>query len=419
MKHWILATVGLVLLCSTTISLAGEEPSVQELLARLEQMEERMAQMERELELARSLAAAAWPPSTERVRAIIRQELAGQPAAARPEWADGLKFGGTMRLRHEWEGNADADDRQRFRYLLLLSFEKAITEELSAGFELATAGPDPTSHNETLGDAFDKDDVYVNRAYMTYKPSSMPGLTLTAGKHKNVWDPIKAKMLWDSDISPEGILLRYDFEAGRTLHPWAQVEYFLVDENHTTPDADGLAFQIGAKTDLSESMKLTAAASYYNFDDMNYAGDVRTRENFTDPGGALASDFNLLDLAAELSFKLADTPCSVFAEYVENDDTSSGINEYTAWKAGVRVGTAKKPGRWALQLDYSYVEADAIVSGFGDSDHGRSNYRGPTAKLSYCLFDNTTLSATVYCLDVVHGNHDNYMLTQLDLVVKF
>ena len=129
-----------------------------------------------------------------------------RPATGMPAWADGLKFGGDFRLRYEgiygrkglhpFALAADTygrprygptglrarspNDRSRFRYRLRFGFEKAITEELTMGFRLASGTGAATSTNETMGDSFMGDPLWIDQAYLKYEPLAVRGLT-TAG----------------------------------------------------------------------------------------------------------------------------------------------------------------------------------------------------------------------------------------------
>lgn len=424
-------------------AVAAEEPTLQELLARLQQMETRIADLEKQLELAKTLSPPV-APDLEDVRALVREELAGKPAAAMPAWADSLKFGGRFRLRSEWIADRDAvpggvpiADRYRSRYLLQFGFEKAVTDELLLGFGLSSGPADPTTANQTMGTAFQRGSIWVDKAYLQYSPKSVPGLSFLAGRHPNNWDPVGTQMMWDSDINPEGLQARYAFDLGERVKPWVQAEYFLVYEHDPTVAADLgrstdtalVALQAGSKFSLADGVDLTTTASYYdlkNPHDPTFGGATFSRNdawsggNTTVGAGAskhLAADFRIADLGAEVAFKAGNVPCAAFGNYVRNFGASGGSD--TGWKAGFRINKVKQKGDWAFQADYANVERDAVIAYFGESEHYYSNYRGPSARISYGLLNNTTLSGTVYWLDRVSGGDDSILLSQIDLTVKF
>jgi hypothetical protein len=65
----------------------------------------------------------------------------------------------------------------------------------------------------------------------------------------------------------------------------------------------------------------------------------------------------------------------------------------TAWIGGIKVGSAvfQKRWDWSLGANYRYVESDAVVDGFTDSDFGL----GGTNLKGYTLFGSVALSANV------------------------
>ena len=450
-RIWIVGIVGALMFVPA--ARAGE-PTVHDLARRLAQLEQivsrqndslaaqsnTIVELEAQLDAARSLSGPT-AESSDSIRALIRDELSASQSPGVPAWLDGLKFHAKARLRYEWHGKKNRnisksdDDRSRARYLLLFGFEKKINDQVTAGFELASEGPDPTSHNVTMGDAFAKDGIYINRLYMIYSPTDVPGLTVTGGKFKNNLDVVKSKMLWDSDISPEGFMVRYEPQMDNGVQPWIQGGYLLIDENlQSAPgaalskDAGCFLLQAGGEAKLQDGVKLTGAVTYYDFHDLDHAPALVGLGNGTqavDPIGGLSEDFRVWDAAAEIAFGVADMPCSVFAEYVKNTATSSGNDKDTALKTGVRVGKAKKKGQWAFQYDYSYTERDAFVAAFGDSDHSYNNYKAHTVGVKYKVFDNVELGATVYFLDDLNsafatdGVSDSTILTQIDCVTNF
>lgn len=429
--------VALAVSLACGVAMADDQPSLEDVVAQLQAMQQRIDALEGQLEVAKSISAPA-SPSTDDIRAIIQEQMAAAPGTV-PAWLDNLTFAGKIRLRHEWRGKEESaagvagtagDERNRFRYLLVFGFEKAMTEELTVGFELASGdwdntvrGGAPTSSNETMGDSFLKDPIFINRVYMVYKPSNVEGLTVTAGKFKNTFDTVKAGHLWDSDVTPEGVLVRYDVGGCETVQPWVQAAYLIVTENTTAAapkdDSDIMALQVGAKGNVADGVTATGAATYYHFSDFE---DTTLNSNGPPTGFTTPTNFKVIELAGEVGFNAVDLPCSVFADWAHNMDQepAPGSND-CAWKAGVRVGKAKEVGDWGFQYDYSYVDLNAFTDEWADADHGFVNYRGHTAKVNYRVFNNTTLGLTVYCLDDLHdvAASDSFIMTQLDVTTTF
>jgi hypothetical protein len=247
---------------------------------------------------------------------------------------------------------------------------------------------------------------------------------IAAGKCPNCFDLVDSRLIWDPDVNPEGIAFKYGWEMTERVKPWIIGAYLTFLETDPSVnilaadgvDVDGLAAQAGTTIDFTDTVNLKTALTYYNFRNVPHAG-------LGAAGVPLLDDYDLLSLAGELGFKVGEVPCSVFAEWVQNMEAQGGGGRNTAWKVGLRVNKVKQKRDLAFQLDWSDVEQDGVAYVVGDSDHGYSNYRGPTASLSYGLFNNTVLTATVYCMDSVANDADtfanDFLKGQIDVTVKF
>jgi hypothetical protein len=132
-----------------------------------------------------------------------------------PEWIRKFTLFGDVRVRHEGfynqpRENGDvvhARNRERLRARAGLKF--TYSDELSATIRLATGDPDdPISTNETLTNSFDRKNINLDWAFITFAPGETFGLrpgvvSVTAGKH-----PLQffrtGEMVFDEDLSPEG-----------------------------------------------------------------------------------------------------------------------------------------------------------------------------------------------------------------------
>jgi TolA-binding protein len=134
-------------------------------------------------------------------------------------------FGGDMRLRYEsFYGQQNAltssdnpsvlgnplTTRQRVRIRARFSVKGKINDEFDWGLRLATGSfPDVTSTNQTLTDFFTRKNFALDQAYFNYKPKSLPGFQIQAGKFATPW--MFTEMIWDNDISPEGLNESYTY----------------------------------------------------------------------------------------------------------------------------------------------------------------------------------------------------------------
>src|SRR5438128_10400801 len=151
----------------------------------------------------------------EGVRAELTKESTSTPAG---KWKlstpiTELELYGDARLRYEIRsGETDSQDTQQRnlpRYRLRLGLRGILADDWFFGVRLET-GTNPRSSNVTFGDdsgggngpfAKNSDGIFVGQAYLGYK--GFKDITLTAGKMANPM--ISTLMVWDPDISPEGL----------------------------------------------------------------------------------------------------------------------------------------------------------------------------------------------------------------------
>jgi TolA-binding protein len=130
-----------------------------------------------------------------------------------------FSFSGDMRFRYEsFYGQQNAlssgdnpsvlgnplTTRQRLRLRARLSVRGKINDEFEWGLRLATGSfADVISTNQTLTDFFTRKNFAVDQAFFTYKPKALSGFQVQAGKFATPW--VFTEMVWDNDISPEGL----------------------------------------------------------------------------------------------------------------------------------------------------------------------------------------------------------------------
>jgi hypothetical protein len=130
-----------------------------------------------------------------------------------------ITFSGDLRLRYETQfgllnslanvGNPaivgnELTARNRARVRVRLALNGQIGKRFDWGLRLATGTtPDVVSTNQTLTDFFGRKSFALDQAYISYKPSSVPGLRLQGGKFATPW--MFTEMTIDVDLMPEGI----------------------------------------------------------------------------------------------------------------------------------------------------------------------------------------------------------------------
>lgn len=254
-----------------------------------------------------------------------------------PGWAKDWTVGGDLRLRYDLQGyssqlkpgnvyvpgenniNLDSPtlgsgsgERERFLMRLRVGAEKTLGEGFTVGFRFTTAdaisfGTDtyngtatpfattlaanPRSGNTTLGGYNAYHGIFLDRAYLSWTPPFAKGLTITAGKFGNPFtdnENMAERVVWDSDISPEGISAKYHFDVIPEAVSLDFVGAYLLINNvpnasinvvsSTTDlpnlderDPDMYGFQVGVTTYPTDWVKTNLRVSFYQMEQLNAA----------------------------------------------------------------------------------------------------------------------------------------------------
>ncbi|MCD4830205.1 MAG: putative porin [Anaerohalosphaeraceae bacterium] len=343
------------------------------------------------------------------------------------KWASRMNFSGDFRYRHEYQSDKTANrDRKRNRIRARLQLDAKVNNEWDLGFRIATGSSDsPTSTNQTLGGAFESKDIWLDLGYAKYHPAAYPGFELYMGKMKNPFYRVgKNQLIWDGDVTPEGIAIKYQrkISDATTLH--ANAGGFWLQESTGAPDSGLFAAQVYAKHKFESGNYLLGGASHYHFSNV---GDenllaIGANGNVTNADGTYISGFEVTELFSEYGFKMGEMPIKVYGNFVKNGAANNSRD--SGWLVGFALNKAKAPGTWALSYDYRDVEADAVLGGLNDSDFagGLTDSSGHRVGLKYAISKNTTAGLTYFMTDKnAHSSRgdDKYRMLQADLVFKF
>ncbi|MBI3313675.1 MAG: putative porin [Candidatus Omnitrophica bacterium] len=383
------------------------------------------------------------------------------------KWLKDLSFKGDLRLRYEAFQNSsghpsETDDQNRFRYRLRFGFEKKFSDEIKAGFGLASGATssgtnvDPTSTNSTFDNNFNFKDIMVEKAYATYTPNwakvgPVEKLTVTAGKMANPFEQGSSDLIWDRDVRPEGIIEQVDIKfidtADVGINGYALAGQFVLDEDSTIGgDAELFAWQGGLKANLmtpfsERAVDWLSAFSYYNWND--YANNSNfligttslARGNFNSAGSSTeldAEDFDVVEVYNEITLRPFGIAVKPFFDWATNIDNGRvGDADSHGWSLGTKLGGVKKKGDWTLSYAYKYIGSE-VTPGFNDSDFGslgHSGHRGSVIKAGYGLTDNIQLGTAAFFVENLNAGTANgaagqsrdeqQRRFQLDLIWKF
>jgi hypothetical protein len=399
----------------------------------------------------------------------------------------------------------DTYQRDRARYRLRIGLRGTLVDDWFFGIRLETS-TSPRSTNVTFGDdssvngpfSKDSDRISVGQAYLGYK--GIRDLTLVAGRMPNPF--ITSSMVWDPDINPEGLAEQFKHTftfstgggssssagttmskdgktvatAGSTSEPqkmsidlFANFGQFVYDdtnpENPVGPSPSGvpktdallLGWQVGMKVNFPHDFYFQIAPTIYNYtgtgDSFNshFVGDPSFK--VTDPVTGVVTtvvpnqtgvnNLLVLDVPAEVGWKVGELPMRVFGEFAHNfsgDDRASAAghsdktDDVNAYQIGLGVGKLKDKGSWELRGYWQHVDQFALDPNLVDSDafDSRVNLQGLVFTFGYAITDAVTANLTyahAWQIDSDLGTGgvgdlginpvDDYNLFQADLSFKF
>lgn len=368
------------------------------------------------------------------------------------------------------------EDRHRLRTRLRLGLKAKVNERIEAGLRVVSGNQaDPVSTNQSLGNYGRKWQTAFDLGYLKYE-SRTKNLNAVGGRFENPF--YSTDLVWDNDLTFEGVagswwLLRSDGidEEFRAFDPFVTVGAFPLGEIERSSNDKWLyAAQAGFQYEWSNQNRLTAALAYYSFDNIVGRRNLpdSTELDYTAPdylqkGNTLfeisnelsptssrllfghAADYRLADLFVEYDMaNFAPVHVILSLDYVKNIGYDKravarrvGLDideKTTGYQARVAVGwpTITKARDWQLSFTYRYLERDAVLAAFTDSDFhlGGTDAQGYVLRFDYGLADNTWLTLRWLSANEIDG--DSYPETlgagtgklgvdtlQLDLNAKF
>jgi hypothetical protein len=342
-----------------------------------------------------------------------------------------LSWAGDLRYRNESFDVQYVDrDRSRDRIRARLNASYRANDTLTGVVGIATGGPDPRSSNQTLTDQNSRKDFELDLAFVQWAPNAQ--WRVTAGKQRYAWQR-SPSLFFDNDINPEGISINYtkgNFFAA-AFHDWLaeRALSFTNVTNGTNTDSIMFGAQVGYRIPFSDSVRLTVAGTYFDFDGVQGWNPLFGAASFgnttvTGTGAGcnrtlgttpcLASDFDVLEAFVDLTASVGNQPLRVFVDYAKNSaaevNAAAGEKLDTAMAFGVSYGAATaNPGSWEFGALYQQVEKDSLFGQLIDSDFGDGNTdsEGIVLRGGYTFARNWTFNATLFLNDLFNDVPQN------------
>ena len=176
--------------------------------------------------------------------------------------------------------------------------------------------------------------------------------------------------------------------------------------------------QVGYRIPFSDSVKLTLAATYFNYDGVQgynplFGGSAFGNTTTTSAAvcsrtlaagtACLLSDYDIVEGFADLTATVAGRPLRVFLDYAQNTEAevnpTAGEKLDTATALGFTYGAASAvPGTWEFGAVYQKTEKDALFGQLLDSDFADGNTDGDGIAIrgGYTVARNWTLNGTLF-----------------------
>jgi len=356
------------------------------------------------------------------------------------------------------------EDRHRFRLRARLGANIDISRNLDAGFRITTGDiRDPVSTNQTLGNTGQRFDIQLDRAFLRYDAFTSPEhnwLTLVGGRFGNPF--FSTDLVFDDDLGFEGFA--GTLRANLAGLGGAKNELFLTggafpleEIELSSRDKWLFAGQIGHEALFHNGTGTKFGVAFYSYDNItgrrNPLGSTRfdfTAPEFLQKGNtmfdirndanpntnlfALASDFDLLNVTGEITLgQLAPLEVTLTGDFVKNlgfDEENvsrrvgGDVDERSyGYGAELAVGWPDyhEAGHWRVSFGYKYLQSDAVLDAFTDSDFhlGGTNAQGWILGGRYTILDNAWLRARWLSTDEIDGVPFGVDTLQIDLNARF
>lgn len=369
------------------------------------------------------------------------------------------------------------EDRYRLRARMRLAMKAKVTEGTTVGMRITTGNlNDPVSTNQTLGNSLKPYQLVLDRAFIKME-SEIKDHTFIGGRMPNPY--VGTDLLWDKDLNFDGLaykfrpLQSYDmFDEDRIFDTFVTLGAFPLEEVElSSSDKWLLGLQSGLNWSFDNQDKLDIYLSYYDY--INITGERNQPESnlldytapdllstgntlhnisnsVTNPNSVLlglAADYKIVDLLVKYKFSTyAPVNVVLSMDYVMNigyeqsevleragdsgllaiyysPGEEAGAKKNKGYKVKVDVGwpTLNKRGNWKASMAYKYLERDAVLDVYTDSDFrgGGTDVQGYILKGSYAFDDNTWVSVKLISADEIDGPPFGQDTIQFDLVANF
>ncbi|MCF8035137.1 MAG: putative porin [Desulfarculaceae bacterium] len=326
-----------------------------------------------------------------------------------PSWLERMTFFGDVRFRYEHTSyddtdlqgvNTSKDGKDRFRVRLRFGVRSQIHDDVEVGLRMATGSDDdPTSTNQTMGNYFGEIQSWgVDQVYVKYTPSYLPQKMGTFSFGKVPQPFVTSKIIWDSDVVPEGAFLNFTFNKTGGVQPFVTGAYMTVSQPGEFGDnVLAPALQAGAKAKFG-AFKLTGAAGYTSWGDLGDNGhlppNLHGTPTYSEGGSLRTTNYGVVDVYAKGAFKFSKKgSVGLWGHYLTNQDSDGPYQNKDTGYGGAAFVTYDK---FKFEVLYKNVEANASPGFIADSDSSYVNRKGWQVEAQYKMWKYGKLVLTYY-----------------------
>lgn len=339
-------------------------------------------------------------------------------------WYERMSVQGDFRYRHESIFKESAKDRNRHRIRARVGLKATINPLTDATLRLASGRGEPTSTNQDLGATSGQKPVWIDRAYLEFRPCKRG--TLLGGKFGA---PFKASdLMFDPDLNLEGVAGKF---GSKDMNFYGSLGGYWLSESNRSYDQGLFSAQAGYLKS-GESATINLALGYFDYQNLKHEPVLGTVGGNTVSAGTNSPlyvyDYNVAMIRAEWERKVDTKALTIWGEFAHNlseiDRESGDPERNNAYVIGINCNAPKAKLPWDAGYNVRVLERDAAVAEFTDSDFigGGTNGWGHRLTIGIVPAQNMTLRST-YFLNYIDPFDDGANLTyqrlMLDAEVKF
>jgi hypothetical protein len=356
------------------------------------------------------------------------------------------------------------EDRRAMRARVRLGLESELGWGWNLGTRITTGNlRDPVSTNQTLGNTGNRYQTGFDLAFLRWSGNSATGrhvLNFSGGRITNPW--LSTDLVWDNDLTFEGVAANYRLGLMRD-DPYSHFAFltvgaFPVQEVELTSDDKWLyGAQLGFDWRFDGGSRARFGIAYYHYDNVtgkrnafeddlldytapqfmqrgNTVYDIRNDDDRTTNLYALAAQYRLANATLGLEWKVSDHyRVSLTGDYVKN--LGFDVEEVLArtsfllpkqvegYQAELSFGapTLARNGAWRAYLGYRYLEADAVLDAFTDSDFhlGGTDAKGYFVGADFAFTQRVFARLRYLSANEIDGPPLGIDVVQLDLNASF